>query len=242
MHLSRETQFHMSTATAISNSEAIRLQVFDAHLGLVTTGVARFAARWPALDSNEFLSAAMNALWVATESVDLNRHPNEIGGFLRRSIENAMTAAAHECSGLSRFSYNKGRDIMRVWESLSHELFREPTHEELAERLGMSDKDLSRALSRIEGRDRPLSLDALGEQPDPAASPADDMQNHERFSYLRRAVARLPGRMRQVVEISYFEDRSLADASRELGISRARVTILHQEALQRLRRVSGAPA
>lgn len=57
----------------------------------------------------------------------------------------------------------------------------------------------------------------------------------ERALALRRAVDCLPERWRYLIQQSYWEGRSRADAGRDLGVNQQRAYQIHQQAMERLR-------
>jgi RNA polymerase sigma factor for flagellar operon FliA len=72
-------------------------------------------------------------------------------------------------------------------------------------------------------------LPDLGERADDLAAAADERRR------LFRVLATLPDKERHFVEKHYFEDKTLIDAGRELGLSRSWASRLHARAVSRLR-------
>jgi RNA polymerase primary sigma factor len=142
----------------------------------------------------------------------------------------------------------KMRNMARAYNELSTELEREPTDEEVAERLGWDVdrvKDVKRAIPDATSLNQPLS-------PDEGSSELGDFVEDERESdaagevvreletrRLMESVAGLPERQRRVLVRRYGLDgekpSTLADLSEELAISRERVRQLQREAERALR-------
>jgi len=142
----------------------------------------------------------------------------------------------------------KIRKMARTYNELSTELEREPTDEEVAERLGWAVdrvKDVKSAIPDATSLNQPLSSDE-------GSSELGDFVEDERESRavgevvrelesrrLMESVERLPERQRRVLVRRYGLDgekpATLADLSEELEVSRERVRQLHREAERALR-------
>jgi RNA polymerase primary sigma factor len=142
----------------------------------------------------------------------------------------------------------KIKKMARTYNELSAQLQREPTDEEVAERLGWDVdrvKDVKSAIPDATSLNQPLSSDEgsseLGDfVEDERESGADgevvrELETHRLMEY----VARLPERQRRVLVRRYGLDgekpSTLADLSEELEISRERVRQLQREAERVLR-------
>ncbi len=142
----------------------------------------------------------------------------------------------------------KIRKMARTYNELSAQLQREPTDEEVAERLSWDVdrvKEVKSAIPDATSLNQPLSSDEgsseLGDfVEDERESGADD-QVVRKLETLRlmESVARLPERQRRVLVRRYGLDgekpATLADLSEELEVSRERVRQLQREAEQALR-------
>jgi RNA polymerase primary sigma factor len=142
----------------------------------------------------------------------------------------------------------KIRKMAKIYNELSTELEREPTDEEVAERLGWDVervKDVKSAIPDATSLNQPLSSEE-------GSSELGDLVEDERESgavgqvveeleirHLMGAVEQLPERQRRVVVRRYGLDgerpATLADLSEELGVSRERVRQLQREAERSLR-------
>src|SRR5215203_649106 len=154
----------------------------------------------------------------------------------------------------------KIRKMARTYNELSAELERDPTDEEVAERLGWTAdevRDVKDAMPDAMSLNQPLSSEAdsseLGELvEDERASdtPGTVMQEME-SAQLGEAIRRLPERNRYVLLRRYgldsHEPATLAQLSDELGVSRERIRQLQREAERMLKsgeygRISGDAA
>jgi RNA polymerase primary sigma factor len=142
----------------------------------------------------------------------------------------------------------KIKKMARTYNELSAQLQREPTDEEVAERLGWDVdrvKDVKSAIPDATSLNQPLSSDEgsseLGDfVEDERESGADgEVVRELETRRLMESVARLPERRRRVLVRRYGLDgekpSTLADLSEELEISRERVRQLQREAERVLR-------
>jgi RNA polymerase sigma factor for flagellar operon FliA len=229
----------MNATETFTNTSRTREDYFAEHYGLVAIAVRKFSARWPGADRHVIESAAMDALWRGAGRIDPSRSADEVSSYLRVAIDNDVIRAVTNDSPLSPSDIKFQQRLGRATEELSHRLRREPTIDEVVDEMGVDRRQATEALNRIQAalpiREHFLKTETAlsGTVHD---EPRSSLLEDERSAALRRAVARLPLRMRQVVESCYFDEKSFADAGREMGVSRARVTALHQEALHRLSR------
>jgi RNA polymerase primary sigma factor len=142
----------------------------------------------------------------------------------------------------------KIRKMARAYNELSAELEREPTDEEVAERLGWEVdrvKDVKSAIPDATSLNQPLSSDEgsseLGDllEDERESGVVGEVVEELERSRLMESVARLPERQRRVLVRRYGLDgekpATLADLSEELDVSRERVRQLQREAEQALR-------
>jgi RNA polymerase primary sigma factor len=135
--------------------------------------------------------------------------------------------------------------LARVRGRLEAEHGREPTSEELAEATGYELRHVEEALDVVEATvslNQTVGEDGDGELgdlfADPTASdPVEEAGDTLRTQAVREALAGLPELERRVLELRFGfagEHRSLEAIESELGMSRARVRGLEQQALARL--------
>jgi RNA polymerase primary sigma factor len=142
----------------------------------------------------------------------------------------------------------KIRKMARTYNELSAQLEREPSDEEVAERLGWDVdrvKDVKSAIPDAASLNQPLSSDEgsseLGDliEDERESGTVSEVVRALETSRLMESVARLPKRERRVLVRRYGLDgekpATLADLSEELAVSRERVRQLRYEAEQILR-------
>ena len=137
----------------------------------------------------------------------------------------------------------KMRKMARVYNELFAELSRDPTDEEVADRLGWNVggvRDLKSAIPDATSLNRPLSSDEdsseLGDfiEDERESGVASEVVRELETRRLMESVERLPERQRRVLVRRYGldgeEPATLADLSEELGVSRERVRQVQREA------------
>ncbi|HXO19083.1 MAG TPA: RNA polymerase sigma factor [Thermoanaerobaculia bacterium] len=80
-----------------------------------------------------------------------------------------------------------------------------------------------------------LSLRWLDGRPAPAADPESAAGDAERARALRAALSRLPGRQREVLHLVFYQDLTLEDAARVLGLAVGSVRTHYHRGKARLR-------
>ena len=138
---------------------------------------------------------------------------------------------------------DKIRKMARAYNELSAQMEREPTDEEVAERLGWAAeqvRDVKGAMPDATSFNQPLTSDSdateIGEliEDERASEVAGTVIGEMEMDWLAEAVERLPERHRYVLIKRYGlgdeETATLAQLSEELGISRERVRQVQREA------------
>ena len=142
----------------------------------------------------------------------------------------------------------KMRNMAQVYNELSTELERDPTDEEVAERIGWDVdrvKDVKSAIPDATSLNRPLPSDEdsseLGDfiEDERESGVANEAVRELETRRLLQSVERLPERQRRVLVRRYGldgeEPATLANLSEELGVSRERIRQLQREAEAMLR-------
>jgi RNA polymerase sigma factor for flagellar operon FliA len=219
----------------------------EAHLPLVRHVLAGVAAHYPRhADREELAQAATLGLVEAAARFDAERGvPFDRWAALR--IRGAIVDAVRALDFAPRTLRSAARDAEAARVTLEASLGRTPTLEETAEQMGVPASTLAHLEGRVH-RALVLSLDApCGEEDgDPLTlgsglvdavqmQPVEVLEQRERATYVRDALACLPGRLQDVV-IGYFLDgESSADLALRLGVTESRVSQMRTEALTLMR-------
>lgn len=134
----------------------------------------------------------------------------------------------------------KNKQLEAAYADLETVLGRDPTEEELAEKLDMSVKD-TRDLMRKASIVNLVSLDDYLEQNHEDSflatddSPEKTYDKTEVRNVLVSAIEKLNEKEKKVVTLYYFEDLTLKEISKIMEVSESRVSQLHSKAVTKLR-------
>jgi RNA polymerase sigma-B factor len=133
--------------------------------------------------------------------------------------------------------------IARVLPLLSQELGREPTVEEIAERLGVDcgevrEADAARGCFNVLSLDKPVMhgdselmlVDSIADEEDP------HLRRFETIDQLDPLIGDLAPRDRRILELSFVENWTQSDIGKEIGISQMQVSRLLSRILSDLRK------
>ncbi|MBI9114563.1 sigma-70 family RNA polymerase sigma factor [Sanguibacter sp. YZGR15] len=213
-------------------------QLVTDNLPLIGYHVSEMLMRVPSHVSRDDLASAGALALVqaaraydATTGVPFNR-------YAAIRIKGAMVDELRSMDWVSRGARQRARQVTTVADDLTSELGRTPTREEVAAALGVDASQVEAA--RGHAATRVLSLEgydgALADVlPAREIGPEESLLVDERLRYLHAAVETLPERLRTVVEQVFFEDRSVTDIAKDMGVTQSRVSQLRAEAMILLR-------
>lgn len=216
---------------------AAREQLVALHLPLVRHVARRFIGFGRDLD--DLVQAGTLGLLQAIDGFDPERGYQfstyavpVVVGEIRRFLRDSDPV------GLGRAQRARVAAIRRAAALLEQELERHPTADEIARRLGC---DVAEVVFALEGAHAPVSLDApVGEEPD-ADPRLARVGNEASIDWsdvvaVREALSQLPPRLRTIVTLRFFRDRTQAEVALVVGLSQPQVSRLERLALAELRR------
>jgi RNA polymerase primary sigma factor len=168
--------------------------------------------------------------------------------WIRQAVERGIANKARQIRVPVHILQRENK-IQRAERRLTVELGRQPTDEELADASGLpvrQVRDVRGAARAVTSLDRPVGAGedtTLGELFESEDQPPEEVvQISLREDTVRRAVADLPDREREVVKLRYGlnghpDPKSVAEVERQLGLSREDVRRLERTALAQLSRV-----
>lgn len=210
--------------------------------------------RNPLASPEDLESTAFLALLQALETYDPDRGTQFVTHAYRR-IQGALIDELRSLDVLSAERRKKLAQLNRTAEALSQSLGREPTDDELADRLEVdlddvyarqSDAQLRFALSlsaaAVSDDDDGAALSDLLEDEDGQAG-FEAVERDQLVETLQREIAALPERQQAILGLHYLEGLTLKEVGRVLGVSDARVCqILGQTNLTLRRRLTAVVA
>jgi len=224
---------------------AARERLLTEHLPQVRYIARRIRERLPAhVQLDDLVHAGVLGLMEALARYDPNKQV-EFKSFARFRIQGAILDSLREMDWAPRALRKRGRDLEQAHQELSNRLGRPPTEPELAAELRVDLKKLQRLLNNLSGAtvyslqqelrsnefvdNRSHFLTAQTEDP------YTTCLREETSRLLARAIAGLPSRQRRVLALYYYEERTMKEVARALGVCEARVSQIHSSALAPLR-------
>ena len=140
---------------------------------------------------------------------------------------------------VSRSLRDTAYHAMQVKEKLTSELNREPTVEEIAEKMSLRKEDVVLALEAIvdpvslyeplfsDGGDTIYVMDQIGDL-------SDDRDWIDEIS-IRDAIKKLSDREKKILGLRFFKGKTQMEVAEEIGISQAQVSRIEKTALKRIK-------
>jgi RNA polymerase sigma-B factor len=217
----------MAASAASSRSGTI-----EAHLPLVRSIAQRYVGHGEPLD--DLVQVGTVGLIKAVDRFDPARHA-ELAAFARPSIEGEIRHHLRDRGAgphVPRTDRELAARVRVAATGLTARLRRPPTPAELAQAVGVDEREVVRALEAHDAA-LPVALDDDVAQRAPAARP--DTEAAEARVLLEAGWEILDERERRLLELRYRDDRSQSEIARELGLSQAHVSRLLRTTLERLR-------
>ena len=232
------------------DGDAARTHLIQANLRLVVSVAKKYVGR--GLSFLDLIQEGNIGLMKATDKFDYKRG-YKFSTYATWWIRQAITRAISDQSRTIRLPVHVGETINRVKKTghrLQQILEREPTQEEIARAMDISDEkvrqvlDVSRHPISLEapvGQDGDAFLgDFIEDQTMPA--PLELASQHLLKSQIADALGKLTDRERKIIELRFgLEDgrfRTLEEVGRVFGITRERIRQIEAKALRKLRHPS----
>ncbi len=224
----------------------LRNQLVEHYRHLVHMQAARLAQKLPAQVSyDEICSAGYDGLIEAVQAYD-PRHKAKFETFCQQRIHGAVMDWLRALDGQSRTvrSFEKKRTSVR--ETMDSDLGRPPTEDELARGMGLPAERFAE-LSRLSRLGREVHLSAVQGDDDgrgrggggwdvrdqKSIDPAQRVARKMLTEYLTRGLNR---EERLVMVLYYYEGLTMAEIGQVLNLSESRVSQIHKDVIERLRR------
>jgi RNA polymerase sigma factor FliA len=215
---------------------------------LVKYVASRVATGLPAsVDQADLVSYGMFGLIDALEKFDLGRG-NKFETYAIPRIKGAIIDELRAMDWVPRSVRFKAREIEKAYSDLESILKRGPTEKEVAERLGVTLRELHEVINQISfvqvlqldeilsvGSDRGEQVSLLDTLADRGTDPTTALEGEETRGLLAAAINSLSEREKIVVTLYYFEGLTLAEIGDILGVTESRVCQIHTKAVGQLR-------
>lgn len=191
-----------------------------------------------ALDVEELVQIGMIALIECARTFE-DRGQAAFSTYATMRIRGAMIDALRKQATMCRSALRRRRELKEARERLESVLGRQPGEAELAEALGIPVAELLEAIDATRGV-RYESIDDIysdhsiwfaADEPDAL----DRLQSQEFREHLIGAIARLPAREAQVLQLYFVEELNLEEIGQVIGVGAARVCQIKKSALDKVR-------
>lgn len=163
-------------------------------------------------------------------------------------IKGAIIDELRAMDWVPRSVRSKAREIDKATADLEADLKRQPTDEEVAERLGMTPQEHHDVVAQVSfvsvlaldemvsvGADRGDTVSLVETLADRASNPSEGMESSETRAMLAAAINELTEREKIVLTLYYFEGLTLSEIGEILGVTESRICQIHTKSVGTLR-------
>ena len=219
--------------------KSAREEMINGNLRLVLSVIQRFTGRGENLD--DLFQVGVIGLIKAIDNFDVTLDVRfstygvpMIMGELRRHLRDSSSLR------ISRSMRDTAYHAMKAKEELTVKLNREPTVEEIAERIGTDKESVVLALEAIvepvslyepvfsDGADTVYVMDQIGDT-------SDDSDWLEEIAF-KEALKKLSDREKRILSLRYFKGKTQTEVAEEIGISQAQVSRIEKGAIDSIKR------
>ena len=233
--------------TRQSAGEGALEQTLNDSLAGVKFLAGRLANRLPAhVDVEDLIQVGLMGLLQCAQRYDSDRGV-KFQTYANRRVQGAMLDYLRSLDWRPRSVRKRSRRLAQAVATVEQRTGETASEEELAAEMGMSSPELrvwiqdycSRGEhSTIHANPRRMEEnpeDLLSRIADPADSPEAAVEKTELRQRLSQTIEKLPENERIVLTLYYYEQQTMREIGRCLGVKQARVSQLHSQALRRLR-------
>ena len=235
-----------SSRYVIGGLELSREEIVHKYLHLVKYVAGRISINLPPnVEINDLINDGILGLIDATEKYDDARGV-KFETYAITRINGAILDALRALDWVPRAVRQRARELERVYQELEAELGRAAQEEEVAERMGLTLKELDVLMQKIRGtsvlsleeflpNEKGYEIPLLGTLKDSDDDVTSAVEAREVKAALVKAVDELPQQERTVISLYYFEGLTLKEIKGVLNVSESRVSQIHAQAVIHLR-------
>ena len=235
-----------SSRYIIGGLELSREEIVHKYLHLVKYVAGRISINLPPnVEINDLINDGILGLIDATEKYDDARGV-KFETYAITRINGAILDALRALDWVPRAVRQRARELERTYQELEAQLGRAASEEEVAERLGLSLKELDMLMQKIRGtsvlsleeflpNEKGYEIPLLGTLKDVDNDVTSAVEAREVKAALVKAVDELPPQERTVISLYYFEGLTLKEIKGVLNVSESRVSQIHAQAVIHLR-------
>jgi len=213
-----------------------------AHYPMVRKVAYRMVSRFPScVEADDLITIGTLGLIEAVDKFEQDRSLS-FGAYARIRVQGAILDELRKQDWVPRSVRSRHHQIRVAREGLADELGRSPSHEELAQALGMTANRLHdvirdstvRVLVSTEeqhGDSEERVMDTLISH---LPTPQDEATRGRVEQLVAAALSDLPERERQIVDLYYFKDLTFKEIGEIVGVTESRISQLHTRLKNRL--------
>ena len=233
---------------AVIQHSASRDELILEHMPQIKYIAHRISAKLPShVELNDLVSAGVLGLLDAVEKFDPTRGV-KFKTYAELRVKGAILDSLRNLDWAPRSLRKRSKDLEKVYKELEQRLGRPASDKEVCDELGISLEEFYELVDQIKG----LNLGSFHEM----ASQEDDRNSEPLIKYipdapqmdpffvfhkseirnmLGGAIDALPKKERLVVSLYYFDELTMKEIGKVLGVNESRVSQLHTKAMLRLR-------
>lgn len=218
------------------------------HLPQIKYIAQRISAKLPShVELNDLVSAGVLGLLDAIEKFDPNRGV-KFKTYAELRIKGAILDSLRNLDWAPRSLRKKSKDLERVYRELEQRFGRPATDKEVCDEMEISLEEFYELVDQIKGLNLGSFQELASQEEDKNAEPLvkyipDAPQLDPFFVFhkseiqkiLATAIDTLPKKERLVVSLYYFDELTMKEIGKVLGVNESRVSQLHTKAMLRLR-------
>jgi RNA polymerase sigma factor for flagellar operon FliA len=227
----------------------LRDQLIMDYSPLIRFVAQRIASRLPSnIQIEDLISSGVIGLMDAIDKYDPSRD-NKFKTYAEFRIRGAILDELRTQDWVPRSVRDKAKKLDRMSAELEQRFGRKPTDDELSQALGMPIEEFFDMNAKVKGvqmfsiddfggtngtAERRSLLDSL-ENPN-SKNPFTQLRNASARDILRKHIEELPEKQKLVLQLYYFEDLNLKEIGRILEVTESRVSQLHTQAIEKLKK------
>jgi RNA polymerase sigma factor for flagellar operon FliA len=244
----QEAARHIKAYETVPHQDAGRDALILEHLPQIKYIAHRISAKLPShVELNDLVSAGVLGLLDAVEKYDPGRGV-KFKTYAELRVKGAILDSLRSLDWAPRSLRKRSKDLEKVYKELEQRLGRPASDKEVCDELGITLDEFFELVDQIKG----LNLGSFHEM----ASQEDDRNSEPLVKYvpdapqmdpffifhkseirglLATAIDALPKKERLVVSLYYFDELTMKEIGKVLGVNESRVSQLHTKAMLRLR-------
>ena len=225
-------------------NKTLRNVLIECYMPLVKFHGERLGDRLPdEVELDDLISAGVFGLMDAIDAFDLSRNV-KFETYCVPRIRGAMLDELRNMDWVPRLVRSRAKKLMEAGKELSDKLGRQPTHDELAEHLGLSTPELEKMMGEAnavttvslnkkwfetDGSKDISEIDLVEDQK------GEDPTNRIQKADLMRLVTKgLNRNERLIIILYYYEEMTMKEVGMTLDLSESRVSQMHSSIVERL--------